>query len=96
MRKKVLYEKEERMMMMMMTTKSDFFCSLFLSSRVLNGTFPSILVNCQAVSFPLDAWYEVCSSLGNIRVICVKQFVMSLPVMSLGDWFSRVGQGKVG
>ena len=34
-------------------TKSDFFGGLFLSSRVLKGTFASIFVNCQAVSLSL-------------------------------------------
>ena len=32
-------------------------------------------------------------------IVCVKEFVMSLPAISLGDWFSvsrRVGQGEVG
>jgi len=44
---KSLYEKEEeeeRKKKKM--TKSDFFGGLFLSSRVLKGTFVSIFVNC--------------------------------------------------
>jgi len=35
-------KKEERKKMM----KSDFFGGLFLSSRVLNGMFVSVFVNC--------------------------------------------------
>jgi len=46
-------------------TKSDFFNGLFLNSRVLNGTFASIFVNCQAVSFSLHAWFGVCSFFGH-------------------------------
>ena len=42
-------------------TKSNFFDGLFLSSRVLSGTFASIFVNCQAVSFSPHAWFGVCS-----------------------------------
>ena len=38
-------------------TKSDFFSCLFLSSRVLKGTFTGIFVNCQAVSFSMHAWF---------------------------------------
>jgi len=51
--------------------KSDFFGCLLLSSRVLKGTctFTSILMNCQAVSFSLHAWLEVCSFLAIIQVI---------------------------
>jgi len=36
-------KKEERRKKM---TKSDFFGGLFLSSRVLNGMFASVFVNC--------------------------------------------------
>jgi len=54
-------KKEERKKMM----KSDFFDSLFLSSRVLKGTFASIFVNCQAVSFSLHTWFGVCSFFGH-------------------------------
>jgi len=51
-------------------TKSDFYGGLFLSSSVLKGTFASIFVNCQAVSFPLYAWFGVCmASLAIILVI---------------------------
>jgi len=39
-----LYEKEEEERRKM--TKSNFFSSLFLSSRVLNGMFTSVFVNC--------------------------------------------------
>jgi len=28
--------------------------------------------------------------------VCIKQFVVSLPAISLGDWFSVVGKGEVG
>ena len=34
--------------------KSEFFGGLFLSSHVLKGTFASIFVNCQAVSFKIS------------------------------------------
>jgi len=47
--------------------KSDFFGGLFLSSRVLKGTFASIFVNCLAVSFSLHAWSGVCSFFGHYR-----------------------------
>jgi len=40
--KKEEEEEEERKKM----TKSDFFGGLFLSSRVLNGMFASVFVNC--------------------------------------------------
>ena len=43
MRKKKERKKEERRKKM---TKSDFFGGLFLSSRVLNGMFASVFVNC--------------------------------------------------
>jgi len=29
-------------------------------------------------------------------IVCVKQFVMSLPAISLGDWFSVNGKGGTG
>jgi len=41
-KKKMKEKKKERKKM----TKSDFFGGLFLSSRVLKGTFASIFVNC--------------------------------------------------
>jgi len=41
------------------------FGGLFLSSSVLKGTFASIFVNCQAVSFSLHAWFGVCSFFGH-------------------------------
>jgi len=50
-------------------TKSDFFGGLLLSSRVLKGTFASIFMNCQALSFSLHAWLGVCSFLAFIQVI---------------------------
>jgi len=53
-------KKKERKKM----TKSDFFGGLFLSSCVLNGIFASVFVNCWAVSFPLHAWFGVCSFFG--------------------------------
>jgi len=40
--KKEERKKEERKKM----TKSDFFGGLFLSSRVLNGMFATVFVNC--------------------------------------------------
>ena len=42
---------------------SNFFSGLFLSSRILKGTFASIFVNCQAVSFSPHAWFRVFWSL---------------------------------
>ena len=42
MRRRKKKKKEERKKM----TKSDFFGGLFLSSRVLNGMFASVFVNC--------------------------------------------------
>jgi len=50
-------------------TKSDFFGGLLLSSHVLKGTFASIFMNCQAVSFSLHAWFGVCSFLVLIQMI---------------------------
>jgi len=41
MRRKKKKKKERKKM-----TKSDFFGGLFLSSRVLNGMFASVFVNC--------------------------------------------------
>jgi len=55
-------------------TKSDFFSGLFLNSRVLKGTFISIVMNCQAVSFSLHAWLGVCSFLAIIQVIHNSKF----------------------
>jgi len=49
--------------------KSDFFSGLLLSSCVLKGTLASILMNCQAVSFSLHAWFGVCSFMAIIQVI---------------------------
>jgi len=46
-------------------TKSDCFGGLFLISSVLKGTFASIFMNYQAVSFPLYAWFGVCSFFGH-------------------------------
>jgi len=54
--------KKERKKKMM---KSESFGRLFLSSLVLRGTFASIFVNCQAVSFSLHAWFGVCSLFGH-------------------------------
>jgi len=49
--------------------KANLFGGLLLSSRVLKGTFVSIFMNCQAVSFSLHAWFGVCSFLAIIQVI---------------------------
>jgi len=62
-----------------MTTKSDFFGSLFLSSRVLKSTFASIFMNCQAVSFSLHAWLGVCSFLA-IMMVAFKLLTESLSI----------------
>jgi len=43
--------------------KSDFFGGLFLSSRVLKGTFASIFVKYHSLS--LHAWFGVCSFFGH-------------------------------
>jgi len=56
-----MYEKEEK--------EDDdeirLFASVFLSFCVLKGTFASIFVNWQAVSFSLHAWFGVCSFFGH-------------------------------
>jgi len=49
--------------------KIRLFGGLLLSSRILKGTFASILMNCQAVPFSLHAWLGVCSFLAIIQVI---------------------------
>ena len=41
------------------------FSGLFISSHVFKGTFVSILVNYQAASFSLHAWFGVCSFFGH-------------------------------
>ena len=41
------------------------FGGLLLSFHILKGMFASILVNYQAASFSLHAWFRVCSFFGH-------------------------------